>query len=280
MLKKIILLALLFSLRSAHAQEVAEFWIYDTSKVVCGLDRFSYLPDTIAYLKEAIRSQVKDKKVILYWDKNKKNVYTVVDTGEIIARVTYYRNGHIDEETYYHPDSCKPHESWLWRSWHPDGKKKGECIYEGKKRSTIYYFRNGLVCWKDVSILGGDPKRPDDYKYVYTENYCENGQLTRQDSIGSHVIHTSIFYYCNGTKRIKFNHNVANDFGKYYEWHENGTLSTDGQYDEIVPPDMIAYFGASKKQGRWKYYNEKGELIKEEVYKDGVVISTKEYKKQ
>ncbi len=58
--------------------------------------------------------------------------------------------------------------------------------------------------------------------------------------------------------------------GKWQEWYENGILKREYFFDENQP---------NAKTGIWKWWDEKGNLIKEETYKDDVLIDKKEYVK-
>ena len=263
---------------SGSAQEKAklyEYWIYDTANVTCFYATYAEIPDTIAYLKD----KTNGNHVIIYWDKEKKHIYQELGPGKINKRITYYRNGQLDEETDYTDSAGNrlPHDYFEWKAFYPDGKKKGEQLFEGAKRSTIYYYQNGQIKKKDVSVLGLDLKRPFDYVYVYSENFCEDGSLKWKDSVNVSGVRTTVSYHCNHNKKIQYTHNDANNFGKYQEWYENGQLKMDGQYNETVSNDSLTYFGASKEQGTWKYYNEEGKLVKEEIYSNGKIIATKEY---
>lgn len=46
--------------------------------------------------------------------------------------------------------------------------------------------------------------------------------------------------------------------GLFKDFHSNGKVKEEGMYK--------AFYGYEKKIGVWKYYNDKGELIKEENY--------------
>ena len=260
-----------------HAQVIG-FWIYDTSKVVCFYSSAAYIPDTVAYLKPKLDSLTSTNTVVIYWDQEKKHKYQELLPGGKNNRITYYRNGQIDEQClYYDASGNSLKENYLWSAWYPDGNKKGEMIFEGKKKSIVYYYHNGQVRWKDVSIMGADPKRPKAYQYVFTENFCENGQLISKDSINSTSIRKFTRYFCNGQKEREFTWNGLNVIGPWIQWYSNGKIAIEGQYPATLPLRKEREYGSTKQQGTWKYYDDKGKLIKEEIYKDGVVLETKNY---
>ena len=69
-------------------------------------------------------------------------------------------------------------------------------------------------------------------------------------------------------------YNGANILGKWQEWYEDGQIKTDGQYDYEIPGDSLLYFGVSKMQGYWKYYDPTGKLILTEKYVNDIVVES------
>jgi antitoxin component YwqK of YwqJK toxin-antitoxin module len=268
---------LLFAFSPVKAQDsVAEFWIYDTSKVLCFYASAAIIPDTIAKLKNGLDSLTEGKRVIIYWDREKKHKYQELSPTGKNNYITYYRNGQLNEEFLNYDSSGNRIEHYMWRAFYPDGKKKGEQIFEGDKRTTLYYFQNGQIKQKDVSVINDKGRRF--FVYVYYESYCENGQLASKDSIGSEQKRAIITYHCNGKMKRRYYNNGKGVETKWQEWHENGKLSIDGTYQDLLIDCKYGKCWKTTEQGIWKYYNEKGELIMEKVYKDGEIISIKEYK--
>jgi antitoxin component YwqK of YwqJK toxin-antitoxin module len=266
----IILILFYYSLKG----QTIEYWIYDTLNVNLLYDNAAIIPDTVANLKLSLEKQ-NAERAIIYWDKEKKHKYTELTIDRQDTVITYYRNGQINEINYNgYKQGYQPNDRSFWAAWYPDGKKKVEQIFLEKKRTTFYYFHSGKVRRKDIEIYGLSIDFPDIYGYAYKEEYCENGQLITKDSVNSTVIRDRISYHCNGKQSRKFTTNGANNFGKWQEWYPNGKISVDGQYDREIPKDSLGYFGVSKMQGSWKYYEDNGKLIKVDKYQDGVIIET------
>lgn len=79
---------------------------------------------------------------------------------------------------------------------------------------------------------------------------------------------------CNGNKIAE---GTYVDFGLFWvgkkvEYHSNGLKS-----EEMYFQDGKTQEEANIKTGVWKYYSEKGDLIKEEVYENNELIDTEEY---
>ena len=70
-------------------------------------------------------------------------------------------------------------------------------------------------------------------------------------------------WYENGS--IKQVLDYSKEFRKITNYHDNGIKSVEGWSDNGI------------LQGDWFYWNKEGKLVKKEVYKDNVLISTVEY---
>lgn len=67
-------------------------------------------------------------------------------------------------------------------------------------------------------------------------------------------------YYPNGLKKeVKSYTPTGELFGQYIKWYENGQKNTEGEYRN------------GKKNGNWTIWNDKGAIIKQEIFEDGVV---------
>jgi len=96
--------------------------------------------------------------------------------------------------------------------------------------------------------------------------YCENGSIIyKGPSLNQPGKKQIINYYCNGNKRIEFYHMGIGAEGKMTKWYANGNLESE------------SYFESNEPINRWKYYNQNGELIREEIYENGKLTSTKDY---
>lgn len=256
--------------------ETVKYWIYDTVNVNCYLDTHSYISDTVAQLKRKL-SNLDVEKAIIYWDKEMKHKYTEFFLGDPDSTVTYYRNGQINDKKIYIDKNGQKLERYIWNQWYSDGKKKYERIISEKNEYSFYYYNNGQIRHKGVGVLDDIQRGFGKYRYIYYEGFCENGQLMYKDSINSTIMREIVNYHCNGTISKKFIFNGANVLGKWQEWYSNGQLSIDGQYNFEIPKDSILYYGISKKQGDWKYFDQSGKLIKIERYNNDKILETIKY---
>ncbi|HXC05173.1 MAG TPA: hypothetical protein VNZ86_10510 [Bacteroidia bacterium] len=139
----------------------------------------------------------------------------------------------------------------------------------------IYYFRNGRLKQKDISVRDPKSTRFEVYVYVFVEERCENGNLIYCDSLSPLKAATHIRYHCNGKKEMEYTVWQSNRIGPFREWYENDQLKIQGQFDETIPLEKTGFVNASKKQGLWVSYDEQGNVMQQVRYKDGTVVGSK-----
>jgi antitoxin component YwqK of YwqJK toxin-antitoxin module len=141
--------------------------------------------------------------------------------------------------------------------------KKGIVIEfkEDYKNGNSYkrneYYDNGAL--ESVRII--DPT--DEYRTIMSKNYYEDGNTK---SYYENNIRT--YYYKSGKIKAKkeFNYGKGKDsqISSTTEFYENGNIKVVKKYT------VLNNQGSGIKDGAWKYYNEKGELIKTENYSNGI----------
>ncbi|HEY0030192.1 MAG TPA: hypothetical protein VGC65_05495, partial [Bacteroidia bacterium] len=157
----------------------------------------------------------------------------------------------IDEDHYTVP----------WKVYFDEAKTKlaFESVIHGDTCIESTYWRSsGKLKKKDKNY-----KVDGDYKWIYEELYCENGQLIRKDNPNNPAEEKVVNYYCNGKKKNEFTMHGINWEGPFTKWYENGQMESFGHYIK------------TQKDGEWKYWNEKGDLLITEIYKTGVLIESK-----
>lgn len=84
-----------------------------------------------------------------------------------------------------------------------------------------------------------------------------------------------VYYYKNGVKNNATYWRNGKPSGKYEKYYQNGNLNVKGKYKSIKKRYCKGV--CSRPVGKWKYWNEKGVLIKEEIWRKGILKETKEY---
>ena len=162
------------------------------------------------------------------------------------------------EVMYYLIDTTSSKENWKL-----DDKIfcQGDwVIYYNKSRkdTASYSFIDNDTCvikqyWRKEELKAIEKYLQD--RLVFAEYYCENGQLIYKGNPFA-TDYEKVYFYCNGN--IRSFHNPKN--GEFKHWHENGVLSVTGI--------LFNY----KKRDLWTYYDQSGDIIKYEFYKDDDMI--------
>ncbi|RLD55673.1 MAG: hypothetical protein DRJ01_16305 [Bacteroidetes bacterium] len=126
--------------------------------------------------------------------------------------------------------------------WYPNGNRKHEniCI-DTTERGFIekVFYKTGELNIVMISNLG---------KQKYTE-YFKNGNIV------------AIGYIYNA---------IWNKIGKWEIWHKNGVKKREYYFNENIP---------NWKEGTWLWWDEEGNLIKQEIYKNNKLIKEKKFSK-
>jgi len=151
----------------------------------------------------------------------------------------FYANGNM-RECHVAKD-----ESYFQINWHNNGKIYSILtpVCSGKKDAVeeVTYHKNGALASKAV---------------------YNNGRQLQE------------WYYANGVKRLE-GHIVdlpSNWVGRCVEWHENGKIKSDVFYEEGTLQGE-----ANRRTGTWSFWDEDGNLVKQEIYKNNILTGTKQF---
>ncbi len=250
-----------------------KYWVGDTVNVRHWPNQMpeAYMDSTDYYLKH--RDTAKGSWVVLYWDKEMKHKYREYKTADSGSYTEWYKEGQLGEKYAYPVEPDGIDEDTVW---YPDGVIKKLAVNKDNTRQLIMYYHSKKVRQIDVSLLNKKEVYPFNYDWVYTEAWCENGQLIGRDSMKSVRPFLLTSYYCNGNKRLEGIIHYGHCYGILKMWYENGQLKSLEQYEDTITSNGHLN-RAGIKTGKWSYFDEKGKLIKEEVYKDDVLIEKKKY---
>jgi antitoxin component YwqK of YwqJK toxin-antitoxin module len=177
------------------------------------------------------------------WYKSGKIMFDnpMKDGKEIGIHITFYENGlpdYIKDEE--HGISIGFHESGKVSSISQDIEDSVKCGgKDGYEEKTFY--KDGQLRTKGVYNCG---------KQMYTIYANDSIPIAESNFIGMPLFKV----------------------GKYKEYYNNGTPKLDGQY-----VDAQNARASNIKTGVWKYWDEKGKLMKEEYYENNKLIKTEEY---
>lgn len=132
----------------------------------------------------------------------------------------------------------------------------------GDTCTTQDFWRDGGLKKKTVYV-----KQPAGHPlWWFEEVYCQNGQVVFKGPSPNQPaknLHTN--YYCNGNKKVEFYNVEMGADGKMTRWFESGQVQSETYFDKNGPT------------GDWKFWSEKGKLIKTERYVEGELIKMQIY---
>ena len=125
----------------------------------------------------------------------------------------------------------------------------------------FYYERNNVIeylqMFNDNKILWGDSWELNDQPFGIEKTWYPTGELGRKGSYKCRCDgDTSVFENC---------FNRYKQDGKWSYYYKNGNL------------ERVEYYDCGVKIYIWKYWTEKGKLIKEEEYREGILIKKTEF---
>ena len=210
-----------------------------------------YKNDTLFYKGNYDSLNNKTGKWIYYWENGNIKI-----EGEYLQNLKtkewkyFYKNGNIQQKGTY----IKNLPNGLWEWWY-DGRRKRrtEEYLNGRENGIVNeYDTNGVIITYGEYVYG---EREGEWYYIMND-YKEKGNY-----IGGMKTGKWEKTYLN-KNQIKFTGEYINDtpIGKHIEYFPNGLIRQIGKYRD------------GQKEGEWKIYNQKGEIILTQLFKRGVEI--------
>lgn len=191
-------------------------------------------------------------------------------------------------------------EYWLWTYLEND-MIYSRHFYENNKLGDSFFakVKDSILVKEGNYILYEDGFKIRTLPYVkgklsgYSYEYYQSQEVKSRMSYRKDILQgTYVNYYQNGTVKEKGNISKGGKVGLWYEYYSDGSLKSEGNYvvlkiknkdksnilseiakefyDSWITPNLLEV-----KDGCWKHYSEKGEVIKGIKYEKGVVVKTK-----
>jgi len=199
-----------------------------------------------------------------YWKKKNKEGICVYE-GQFRHDIPYgvflyfYPDGKLKTKSIYSDNGTIARTI----SYYPNGRKMAAGKYVFEKKDSIWQFfteKDGALISQESYVSGE--------KEGYFITYFPKGgtaelimwQKGRKNGLWEQ-------YYSDG--KIKFRGSFRDDEkeGNFTAWDPSGIVIITGQY------------GNGHQDGIWCFFNEKGELLKKEIYDKGVLLKVEEVKK-
>lgn len=280
MVQQIIIIVFVFISISCFGQKNGEFTFYEVDN---SLEIFFSVKET----RDPSFSGTDTTWIVKRnWDTKQLDtikVFLEYVAGERVKATGYYTNGNKYRETnykskkrygheiIYHPNGNPIAYNFYGQenkyptpdiSFYPDGSVK--CLgykIDSMERSYCYYPSGAL----DEATISHDSLNGG----FYSRSYYESGKLAEEkcSNMGKQKY---VSYNESGHKfQEGYVYNaIWNKLGKWQFWYYDGTLKLEIYFDENIP---------NMKQGVWSYWDEKGNLVKQETYKDNKLIEVKEF---
>lgn len=240
--------------------------IYEDGKML-KVESDSLVWETVPEKIMAVREYVNGKKVKAtgYFDNGNKFIEANFNgRNRHGMMMQWYKGGQRSCQIFF--DEGKIISSGI--SWYPDGSLESyaDPVDNMDKARTMQFFPDGKLMKTSTPIENTE-------RGVIQKSFYKNGKL-KCNIIGSNGKQLMTFYYENGVKSME-GYIIEAPFyqvGKWQEWYRNGQLKEEINYidqDTLVNPNVL--------HGINKYWDSKGNLIKEEYYENNKLIKAKEY---
>ncbi len=204
--------------------------------------------------------------------------------------ITYYENGNIDEEVNYKNNKMNGEA----KSYDENGKLNGRTIFKDNikleedvhKENEILKntFKNGELVKQDICAPNGTLKERrilngDEMEY---STFYPNGNVKQKILTKDKIIIKEQIYARNGNIMSNSFFSDGKPVIELFEYYPDGKLFRKiSTINKILNGDSIEYypngnikekvhFIDDKEEGEHFFYDEKGNLIKTEIYKNGV----------
>lgn len=165
----------------------------------------------------------------------------------------YYLNGNLLHKGFYVDGQIK-----VFKNFFESGQIERSIIVSDPARCSVdIYYPSGTV---RTQILYFSGNAQNEYSFFPNGN---KATVVEKDKEAQYIYRSSR-YYENGSPAKEFS--LIDKKAKKYsdkEYYEDGKIKQEGY--SLYKPELKDY----QKEGEWDYYNEKGQLIKKEKYKNG-----------
>jgi antitoxin component YwqK of YwqJK toxin-antitoxin module len=130
---------------------------------------------------------------------------------------------------------------------------------------TKFYFPSGKIQGIEITSNQTDALLYKEYRYP-------NGQLRHKISFATDSIQPYQEYWENGNLKTNASWLDAALFGSFTSYYKNGQVESKGQYKDVPVNQKNHWSEESSKEGKWFYYDEKGNLIRTEKYFENKLV--------
>ncbi len=167
----------------------------------------------------------------------------------------FYESGKVIHKGFYTDGLIK-----VFKNFFENGQvERNFTVSDPKRCSVEIYYPDGKIR-SQINYFDGNPQKEYDF---YANG---NPEYTEENDKDMEFLYKRNSYFENGQPSSLFE--LIDKKAKKYtkkEFHENGKLKEEGSM--LLRKDMGDYL----KEGDWIFYNEKGDVLKREKYKNGQI---------
>ncbi len=172
----------------------------------------------------------------------------------------FYTAGAILHKGYYVEGQLK-----IYQNFYQNGQMEREFkILDDYKCAMTVYHKDGKIK-SEIKYVDGSPVKWEDFyssgKPEYFEEFAKKGYYLAQKSFFENGLPQETLELVNKKKLI---------YSKK-EFFENGKIKMEGE--TVYNEDLLDY----QRSGKWSYFDEKGNVTKEEFYINGKINDEKNY---
>ena len=129
---------------------------------------------------------------------------------------------------------------------------------------TRSFYESGQLKELNISISGS--------YWLYSEKYCENGQLIKKHNPNCETPELVKEYLCDGTLSMEYYRNRKGYRGLFKVYHKNGQVAEQGSHEKSSSPI------GDQKVGLWESFTPDGRKFYECFYENGIKVNEKNFK--
>ncbi len=201
-----------------------------------------------------------------YQESNKVRYINYLDSNFVKIKTKYFfQNGTLHFEKNY--DKYGKPEG-ISRSWYETGEKKSFSNCSNGDCEIIEYYKNGRA---KLFYRADSSRKVVDFYF----SFFEDGIMASTIQLDSGKVLKRTNYYRTGElKSVLTVTNYSSSEGEFRKYFESGAIKQKGRVTELKLDFNIITINSSKKKGVWYEYDTKGNVLIEEIWKDGEVIET------
>ncbi len=188
----------------------------------------------------------------------------------------WYENGQLLAEGFYENGLI----NGPWREWYPNGNLHVEAVFQGSRVSGSlkeYYEDGKQRAIGQYEVRGRSMMRTGQWTSWYPSGAKESmGGYVDNDRMGRWQT-----WYENGNLKEDAFHKAGALDGTFKDFHPNGQLRSEGRYTSSnklkvgAAATFLVYYPTFRTKreslavGTWKFYDDKGVLLRTEVWRNG-----------